>query len=126
MRRHIGLRTIAIAAALALGAAPGRSQEVAVPEFSAEARQGGMLFMDQCAACHGFHAQGSETGPPLLHHHYRPGHHSDDTIRRAIRNGAHQHHWSFGDMPPVDGVAESDIPLIIRYVREMQEANGIR
>lgn len=125
MRSH-AVMAIGVAAAIALGAAPGSAQDVAVPELSAEARRGGMLFMGKCASCHGFYAEGSEEGPPLLHDYYRPGHHSDRSFWQAVRKGSRQHHWSFGDMRPVEGVADADIPPIIRYVREMQEANGIR
>lgn len=101
------------------------SQDPVVPEFSTEARQGGLLFLRKCATCHGFYAQGTKQGPPLLHQYYNPGHHSDPSFRAAIRNGVRQHHWRFGNMKPVQGVADEHIPLIIRYVRELQKANGI-
>lgn len=107
------------------GAVPALSQEVAVPELSAEARQGSGLFMAKCASCHGLYGQGSEKGPPLLHKYYHPGHHGDQAFWAAIRNGSRQHHWSFGNMSPVKGVEDEQIPSIIRYVRELQKANGI-
>lgn len=114
---------LAITIALSLDAA--RSQDVAVPEFSSEAKRGGALFMGKCASCHGFYAQGTEKGPPLLHKYYHPGHHSDQAFWQAIRNGSRQHHWSFGDMKPVDNVSDEQIPLLIRFVRELQKANGV-
>jgi hypothetical protein len=29
-------------------------------------------------------------------------------------------------MPPVQGVTDAEVAAIVRYVRELQEANGIR
>jgi cytochrome c2 len=116
---------IGIAAALVLAAGPARAQDIALPEFSPDARKGGVLFMSKCASCHGYYAQGTKKGPPLLHQYYRPGHHSDRSFWAAIRNGARQHHWSFGDMKPVEGVVDDQVPLIIQYVRELQKANNI-
>lgn len=123
--KSIGFFGTALAALLLFGAASARSQEVAVPALSAEARQGGGLFMAKCASCHGLYGQGSKKGPPLLHKYYHPGHHGDQAFWAAIRNGSPQHHWSFGNMSPVEGVKDQQIPLIIRYVRELQKANGI-
>ncbi len=123
--RRFYLTIIGIAVAMTLAAGPSQSQDVNVPELSAEARQGGALFMGKCAGCHGYYGQGTKKGPPLLHPYYRPGHHSDQSFWAAIRNGARQHHWSFGNMKPVEGVTDEHIPLIIRYVRELQNANGI-
>ena len=125
LNRFIGFFGIALAAILLLGTSQTRSQEVAVPELSPEARQGGVLFMGKCASCHGLYGQGSEKGPPLLHKYYHPGHHSDQAFWLAIRNGSRQHHWPFGDMKPVEGIKDEQIPLLIRYVRELQRANGI-
>jgi len=117
------LTVLMIVGAVALDSA--WAEDPKVPELSPEARQGGLLFMGKCASCHGFYAQGTKQGPPLLHPYYNPGHHADPAFYSAIRNGARQHHWGFGDMKPVDGVTDQQIPLIIRYVRELQKANGI-
>ncbi|NNG03558.1 MAG: cytochrome c [Inquilinus sp.] len=124
MKRRF-IAPLVFAATIALGAAPTRSEEVTVPAFSDQARQGGMLFMGKCASCHGFYAQGSDKGPPLLHRYYHPGHHSDEAFLRAIRDGARQHHWSFGDMPAVEGITDEQVRFVIHYVREMQRANGV-
>ncbi len=119
------LSIVGIAATLILATGLARSQDVALPEFSPAARKGGVLFMSKCAKCHGFYGQGTKKGPPFLHPYYRPNHHPDQAFRAAIRNGTQQHHWSFGNMKPVEGVADDQIPLLIRYVRELQKANGI-
>lgn len=110
---------------LVLASAGAKAQEINFPEFSDDAREGGSLFMGSCASCHGPFAQGTEKGPPLIHKYYEPNHHSDQSFMLAIRRGARQHHWNFGNMPAVKGVADAEIPKIILYVRELQEANGI-
>lgn len=90
-----------------------------------EAPRGRELFDANCATCHGEGALGTESGPPLVHPLYVPGHHNDYAIRRAVRNGVPAHHWFFGDMPPVVGVSDDELEQIILYVRERQRAGGI-
>ncbi len=87
---------------------------------------GSMAFATHCSACHGTNAAGrAGMGPPLVHIIYEPGHHSDDSIRRAVTQGVRGHHWPFGDMPPVEGLDPTDLEAIIAWVRAMQRANGI-
>ena len=38
--------------------------------------------------------------------------------------GVRQHHWNFGDMPPVEGLDTAAIDAIVAYVREVQERDG--
>ncbi|HKI68318.1 MAG TPA: cytochrome c [Verrucomicrobiae bacterium] len=99
--------------------------KIKIPEFTEDAKLGAVVFKRNCAACHGQNAAGGPGGPPLIHQIYNPGHHSDDAIRFAIRRGAPQHHWRFGNMPAQPQVSASDIENVIRYVRELQRANGI-
>lgn len=68
---------------------------------------------------------GTEQGPPLVHRIYEPGHHADAAFHMAVRAGVRQHHWRFGNMPPQPQVSEAELRTIIRYVREVQRANGI-
>ena len=96
-----------------------------IPALSAEAEAGAALFERKCMECHGRHAAGSDRGPPLVHRIYEPNHHGDASFRLAVQNGVRSHHWKFGDMPPVDGVPDEDAVKITRYVRELQQANGI-
>lgn len=98
---------------------------VKVPQLSARARDGKKPFDDNCAACHGINAAGSDKGPPLVHDIYNPGHHADAAFFAATNRGTPRHHWSFGDMPPQPQVTDDDVTAIVRYVRELQEANGI-
>ena len=93
--------------------------------LSGMARDGEALFNANCSVCHGVNAAGTMLGPPLMDRVYHPGHHADFTIRNAVRQGVPQHHWGFGNMPPVAGVSPDDVEKIICYVREMQRAEGI-
>ena len=101
------------------------SVSVTRPPLSDAARAGEALFNANCSLCHGVNAAGTRQGPPLVDKIYGPGHHSDFSFRNAIRQGVQQHHWSFGNMPPVSGVLPDEVEQIICYVREMQRANGI-
>lgn len=100
-------------------------RDVVVPDLSLTARRGAGLFATTCAQCHGNHAEGSDRGPPLVHPYYRPSHHADGAFHLAVKNGVRQHHWHFGNMPPQPDISPSETDSIIRYVRELQEANGI-
>ena len=97
-----------------------------VPELSEDAGKGKIAFDANCVKCHGPHATGTDKGPPLIHNFYNPGHHGDMFFRQAVRRGVPRHHWDFGDMPPVPEVSEPEITVIIRYIRELQAANGIK
>lgn len=103
----------------------GRSVEVVVPELTGVAARGRLAFEEHCASCHGANAGGTQQGPPLVHPIYHPGHHADGAFFLAAKSGVRQHHWNFGNMPPQPQVADDQIAAIIRYVRELQAANGI-
>jgi len=91
----------------------------------AEFAKGEALFNAHCAACHGEKAAGTDHGPPFIDRIYEPHHHADATFQLAARNGVRSHHWTFGNMPPVDGVTESDVNEIVGYVRWLQRQAGI-
>jgi mono/diheme cytochrome c family protein len=100
--------------------------EVSVPALSGAAKAGETAFNQYCATCHGKNAAGRDgAGPPLVHIVYEPNHHSDAAFLLAARRGVRAHHWSFGDMPPVEGVTDAEIGRIVAYVRTLQQANGI-
>lgn len=82
------------------------------------------MYASSCAACHGADVGGTDKGPSLRSIIYEPGHHSDESFRNAIINGARQHHWSFGDMPPVEGLSDEDVELVIAFVRAEQQRLG--
>jgi mono/diheme cytochrome c family protein len=110
-----------------LGSKQISAQEgITVPSLSAAAAKGQTLYQANCSTCHGTNAAGTDKGPPFIHKVYEPNHHGDAAFQRAAKNGARAHHWPFGNMPPVPNVTEADVTLIIKYVRELQRANGIR
>lgn len=98
-----------------------------VPEtLSANAEIGKVAFDAKCAVCHGANAAGQDgVAPPLVHKIYEPSHHGDAAFLLAAKNGVRAHHWRFGNMPPVEGVTDGDVKMIIAHVRELQRANGI-
>lgn len=105
---------------------PQAPAQVAQPAtLSADAFQGKRAYETHCARCHGPMGAGTEQGPPLVHRIYEPGHHADAAFHMAVRAGVRQHHWKFGNMPPQPQVSEAELRTIIRYVREVQRANGI-
>ena len=105
----------------------GSPADIQVPELSPLAETGRTAFGANCAACHGVNGGGgTELGPPLIHRIYNPGHHGDMAFVFAARRGVPQHHWQFGNMPPQPQVKDADIKAIIRFMREMQLANGIK
>jgi len=87
--------------------------------------KGASLFAANCAVCHGQGAMGSNQGPPLIHRIYKPSHHDDFSFYRAVSGGSPQHHWQFGDMPPVPDVSFEDTSHIIAWVRQQQRRAGI-
>ncbi|MSU88477.1 c-type cytochrome [Rhodobacteraceae bacterium 2CG4] len=94
--------------------------------LSAEAQMGKRGFEARCAECHGTNAAGQNgVAPPLVHKIYEPSHHSDMAFVSAVKNGVRSHHWSFGNMPPLEGLTTANVKMIARYVRELQRANGI-
>lgn len=100
-------------------------QHLPPPDFVADSSKGEMLFNANCIKCHGTGARGTNQGPPLVHEVYRPGHHADLTFHWAVKDGARQHHWQFGDMPPVPNLTPEDVGHIIAFVRAEQRKAGI-
>ena len=99
---------------------------IQIPKLTAEQKTGRALYTRRCASCHGTNAAGQKgVAPPLVHKIYEPGHHADESFQRAAALGVRQHHWPFGNMPPVQGISRSDVAQIISYVRALQRANGI-
>ena len=90
----------------------------------AEHAGGARVFDTACARCHGASGSGTEQGPPLTHAYYAPDHHADAAFDRAIRFGVRPHHWSYGPMPAVPGLAEEEVAGVIGYIRWLQERAG--
>ena len=100
--------------------------EVQIHELQGNALIGERAYEAKCASCHGDNAAGQDgVAPPLVHKIYEPSHHGDAAFMVAARNGVRSHHWPFGNMPPVDGITDAEVSMIIAYVRALQQANGI-
>lgn len=99
---------------------------VKVPELTEVQQLGEADFNIFCADCHGVNAAGlSGAAPPLVHKIYEPSHHGDRSFYLAAKQGVRAHHWSFGDMLPVEGIEDEQIERIIVYIRALQRNNGI-
>lgn len=86
---------------------------------------GGTLFRQTCAVCHGVDLKGTNQGPPFLDRLYHPNHHSDASFRLAVQRGVIAHHWPFGNMPKIEGLSDQQIEAIITYVRDQQQQAGL-
>ena len=130
-KRYAGLAVVLIVGAVMLsacnergperGSGPGNMMSTAGGDTS----QGKALFDAKCAMCHGVGGRGTQMGPPLVHKIYEPSHHGDMSFQMAVQRGVRQHHWPFGDMPPVPGLSTEDVSHIIAYVRQEQRRGGI-
>jgi len=100
--------------------------KVVVPsaDFIAEEKKGKQLFAKYCSACHGTNAKGTKQGPSLLHKMYNRHHHSDMTFYKAAQYGIYQHHWHFGNMPPVKNITPQQTGHIIKFIRVKQSTTG--
>lgn len=110
----------------ALGEGTAMAAVTLPAELSGQAQIGKRAFDARCADCHGADAAGRNgVAPPLVHKVYEPAHHSDMAFILAAKNGVRAHHWSFGNMPPVEGVTDGEVKMIVHYIRELQRENGI-
>ena len=131
--KKIGIATLVTTLAAGAGFAwaqrirdlPPASRGVKMPPLSSTAAAGQRAFDAACAKCHGAFGLGTDKGPPLLNTIYNPGHYSDGAFLSAVHNAFRQHHWKFGDLPEQPAVSDEELKLIVRYVREVQQANGI-
>jgi len=100
---------------------------VVLPDnLSERAQMGKSAYEAKCSVCHGGNAVGQAgVAPPLIHKIYEPSHHGDESFQRAVSMGVRAHHWPFGDMPPVSGLTRADVDMVVAYIREVQQANGI-
>lgn len=105
--------------------AQGGAKKFILPTLSDTAKAGRTAYNRTCVKCHGRNGLGTGKGPPLIHDVYNPGHHGDAAFYRAVKRGSRQHHWRFGNMPPQPNVIDKQVAAIIRYIRELQTANGI-
>lgn len=122
-RRSAALGTCCVLLLAACGGGDGGGTEPADEALVAEGEE---AFQQYCSDCHGVDLRGTGSGPPLLHPYYAPDHHADQAFFSAAQNGVQQHHWEFGDMPPVQGISDDEIAAVVAYVRHTQEEEGIQ
>jgi mono/diheme cytochrome c family protein len=94
------------------------AEEVEVPFHLGK---GQLLYEKYCSSCHGAELNGNDKGPTLIHPFYKPSHHGDKSFYRAALQGVKQHHWNFGDMPPVEGMTPKKMDSVVPYVRYYQQ-----
>ncbi|TAK01573.1 MAG: cytochrome c [Candidatus Manganitrophaceae bacterium] len=120
---------VLLAASFLVGCSQSKSSSGAasgpVPKAPAELAKGEALFNAHCARCHGEGAKGTDHGPPFLSKIYEPNHHGDAAFQLAPQRGVRSHHWSFGDMPKIEGVQPEEVNEIIPYIRWLQKQAGI-
>ncbi len=120
--RAVRRTALVLLAAVALGP----SLLLAAPKPTpADLQAGEAKFKQFCATCHGERGVGTSQGPPFVHKIYEPNHHADAAFFRAPATGVRAHHWSFGDMPKIEGVTTDDVAQIIKYIRWLQREAGI-
>ncbi len=124
MSRHLGALVVSIAVSLTLAGCGGADTDASVVVPLAADADGATVYGARCASCHGADLRGTDKGPPQLSIVYEPGHHGDDAYRSAIRNGARQHHWGFGNMPVIESITDEQIEAVISYVRGEQQRLG--
>jgi mono/diheme cytochrome c family protein len=85
---------------------------VKIPVLSELAKTGEVAYSANCASCHGKNGSGTDSGPPLIHDIYNPGHHSDAAFYMAALKGVRGHHWRYGNMPAQPQASKKDlVPL---------------
>jgi mono/diheme cytochrome c family protein len=105
---------------------PEAGTSLGIADMPLELRDGAELFGLHCSSCHGVEGVGTEQGPPLVHRIYEPSHHGDGAFVMAALRGVRAHHWTFGDMPPVEGITQERVLAITAYVRWLQRKAGIQ
>ncbi|MCY3892717.1 MAG: cytochrome c [Acidimicrobiaceae bacterium] len=145
MTGRLGIATVTLAASLlafACGAdtsnatdsptpapAPAPATSTAPPSPTSTATalavpDGAAVYQQYCAECHGVDLRGTDKGPSQLSIIYEPNHHGDYAYRVAIREGTREHHWWFGDMPPVEDITDLEIEKVISFIRAEQQRLG--
>ena len=89
-------------------------------------RDGMMAYNTHCIRCHGVEGRGSSFGPPLVHALYARGTFADQAFAQAVLYGVKARLWDFGDMEPVAGVTQTQIAMIMAYIRMQQDKADLR
>lgn len=125
LRRGLaGIVGVAVVAAIVWAMNNDATIEIEAADDATVLAAGEELFQTNCAQCHGADVRGTDRGPSFLSSVYNPNHHADESFRRAVELGVAQHHWPFGNMPPVAGLSDDEVDSIIAFVREQQRVLG--
>jgi mono/diheme cytochrome c family protein len=119
--RRLAVLVGGVAVALGLSACGGSDADFDAGGAASGLDRGAQVYAERCASCHGVDLRGTDKGPSHLSIVYEPNHHPDESFRRAIAIGVPQHHWDFGNMPPVEGLSGADVEAVIAFVRAEQE-----
>ena len=119
------LAFVLIALLLAGCGAPAQTADGESTSAAGDVAAGEALYQANCAACHGTDLRGTDQGPSHLDPIYLPDHHADLSFRLAVQRGVQPHHWTFGPMPPIEGLDDQDIADVIAYVRDRQREAGL-
>jgi len=123
-RRHVRVVAGLAVGAMAVAGCGGDDDDANTASLGEPVALGEQLYVNRCASCHGTDLRGTELGPSHLSIVYEPGHHPDDAFRAAVEQGVTAHHWEFGDMAPIAGLADDELDAIIAFVRSAQEREG--
>lgn len=102
-----------------------RAKHLPASDFVGVLETGRQLFNKNCISCHGQALQGTNKGPSLLHAYYKPDHHGDLSVYLAVYQGVQQHHWQFGNMPPMKHLSPEDAGHLLKYIRQQQRKAGL-
>ena len=122
MKQFTRMACLAIASLSMLPGAANSAEQIEIPFKLAK---GQVLYEKYCSSCHGMQLDGSDKGPPLVHPYYKPSHHGDNAFYRAALNGVKQHHWNFGNMPPVAGMTPGKMDSVLPYIRYYQQQKNL-
>jgi len=110
----VGTLLAAVLCALAMGAAPIRSQPAAAEAADSGEIDVAQLFASTCGFCHSDGGRAAGKGPQLMN-----SSRSDDFIRNRIKNGKE------GAMPAFSAVfSDAQIDDIIKYIRSLKPREG--
>lgn len=125
VRPTIYAMAIILVAPLSAAAQSATYENTIEPERTPKINLGKTTYDYYCASCHGEIARGTDKGPTFISRVYHPGHHGDQAFILVPKNGAKAHHWSFGDMKPIQGINDDQLLSILEYVRAVQKVNGL-
>jgi len=96
------------------------------PAAYAPTEAGQAAFADNCATCHGRHAESTGRGPALTLPAYGPAQLPDHRFREAVRQGTPARYDDLGAMPAFPDLPDHRIDQMLTLVRELQSTRGVK